>query len=325
MKYNSKIEKVALALLAMQRYSWEQGVAMQAFMELGKEEVLVLLAKEAAYRDLPDGRVAAIGVMESVTDACSTGEALKSAYGISGDADIKSAYDALLKWALEDAPRSKDGILYHVVEGREFWVDSFYMLPPFLAAAGHYEEALQQIDGYWECLYNPQAKLMSHIWDEETKNYKREAFWGVGNGWAIAGLARVIDLLPADMEDARQLLIERATTLIEATYAYIREDGLSHDVLDDETSFVETNFSQMLAYGIYRGVKSGWLNRKWLTAANKCREAVERKVDQYGLVQDVCGAPEFNSAGVAAEGQAFYLLMHAAYARLMLSSSLISQ
>ena len=316
MIYDSKIEKVALALLAMQRYSWEQGVTMQAFMELGKKEVLVLLAKEAAYRDLPDGRVAAIGVMESVTDACSTGEALKTAYEISSDADIKSAYDALLKWALEDAPRSKEGILYHVVEGREFWVDSFYMLPPFLAAAGYYEEALQQIDGYWKCLYNPQAKLMSHIWDEESKIYKRADFWGVGNGWAIAGLARVIDLLPADMEEARRLLIERVITLIESTSTYIREDGLFHDVLDDPNSFIETNFSQMLAYGIYRGVKSGWLDKKWLSVADKCREVVERKVDEYGLVQDVCGAPEFNSAGVAPEGQAFYLLMHAAYDKL---------
>lgn len=316
MKDNFKIEKVSLALLAMQRYSWEQGVTMQAFMELGKKDILVLLAKEAAYRNLPDGRVAAIGVMESVTDACSTGEALKFAYEISGDPDIKTAYDSLLKWALDDAPRSSDGILYHVVEGKEFWVDSFYMLPPFLAAAKHYDEALKQINGYWECLYNPDPKLMSHIWDESANAYGREAFWGVGNGWAIAGLARVIDLLPTDMENARQLLIARATTLIESVSTYLREDGLSHDVLNDPSSFIETNLPQMLAYGIYRGIKSDWLAAKWLAVADKCREAVERKVDKYGLIQDVCGAPEFNSAGVAPEGQAFYLLMHAAYNNL---------
>lgn len=316
MNNNSKLEKVSLALLAMQRYSWEQGVTMQAFMELDKTYILLALAKATAYRALPDGRVAAIGVMESVTDACSTGEALKVAYEISGDEEIGVAYNSLLKWALEDAPRDKDGILYHVVEGREFWVDSFYMLPPFLAAAGHVDEALRQINGYWKYLYNPETNLMSHIWDEDTNSHRRAAFWGVGNGWAIAGLARVIDLLPSKMSDERQLLIERATILIKSTSDYLREDGLSHDVLDDPSSFVETNFSQMLAYGIYRGIKSGWLSDNWLSVADKCREAVELKVDEYGIVQDVCGAPEFNSAGVAPEGQAFYLLMHAAYNNL---------
>ena len=38
------------ALLAMQRHSWEQGVAMQAFWELGDEDVVLAMAKEAAYR-----------------------------------------------------------------------------------------------------------------------------------------------------------------------------------------------------------------------------------------------------------------------------------
>lgn len=36
------------------------------------------------------------------------------------------------------------------------------------------------------------------------------------------------------------------------------------------------------------------------------------KVDEFGLVQDVCGAPNFESAGTAVEGQAFFLLMEAA-------------
>jgi hypothetical protein len=38
-------------------------------------------------------------------------------------------------------------------------------------------------------------------------------------------------------------------------------------------------------------------------------------VDQYGFVQGVCGAPTFDHAGVAAEGQAFFLMMEAAGAR----------
>ena len=44
----------------MQRNSWEQGVAMDAFLEQGDREVVIALAKEAAYRRMPDGRPAMI-------------------------------------------------------------------------------------------------------------------------------------------------------------------------------------------------------------------------------------------------------------------------
>jgi hypothetical protein len=40
------------------------------------------------------------------------------------------------------------------------------------------------------------------------------------------------------------------------------------------------------------------------------------KVDQYGLVQGVCGALGFDRWGVAAEGQAFFLMMEVASANL---------
>ena len=43
------------------------------------------------------------------------------------------------------------------------------------------------------------------------------------------------------------------------------------------------------------------------------RQAVYQKVDQFGLVQGVCGAPNFDHPGTATEGQAFFLLMEAAY------------
>jgi hypothetical protein len=46
------------------------------------------------------------------------------------------------------------------------------------------------------------------------------------------------------------------------------------------------------------------------------RQAAHAKVDTYGYVQGVegvAGAPTFQKAGRATEGQAFFLLMEAAY------------
>ena len=59
-------------------------------------------------------------------------------------------------------------------------------------------------------------------------------------------------------------------------------------------------------------LKAGWLNIEYVKQADKMKAGVYAKVNEYGLVQDVCGAPLFDSPGTAPEGQAFFLLMEAA-------------
>ena len=308
------LQKAKLALLAMQRNSWEQGVTMQAFLEQGDHDTVIALAKEAAYRRTPDGRCAMIRPDEGVTDPCSAGEALLYAARETGDAELEEACGGLLEWALRRAPRNERGIVYHVQDRPEFWVDSLYMLPPFLAAAGHPEEALRQIWGYADALFDEESGLFRHIWDDGAKRFVRGAFWGVGNGWAVAGAARVIDALAAvtDYSGEREKLCAFTRRHIDALLRHMRPDGLFHDVVDDPGAFVETNLSQMLAYAIYRGLRSGWLPESYRKDAELLRSAAHGKVDRFGLVRGVCGAPSFDKSGVAAEGQSFFLLMESA-------------
>jgi hypothetical protein len=47
-------------MLAMQRDAWEQGTAAQALLEMGENDLAVLMAKEAVVRQLEDGRLAVI-------------------------------------------------------------------------------------------------------------------------------------------------------------------------------------------------------------------------------------------------------------------------
>ncbi|MDR1420549.1 MAG: glycoside hydrolase family 88 protein, partial [Treponema sp.] len=304
--------KVKFALLGMQRYSWEQGVSMQAFLEQGDMDLVVLLAKDAVNRQTEDGRAANIGEQGAVTDPVSILEGLRSAVNYTGDSELEKGYDKLLEWALHTAPRNRKGVLYHVEKKPQIWVDSMYMLPPSLAAAGYYREALLNLYGYWDVLFDEDKKLLSHIWDDGSKTFIRRAFWGVGNGWTLGGLARVYDLLPEKFSEDKAKIANMATSVINSLLALVRPDGLFHDVVDDPSTFVETNCSQMLVYAIYRGLKSKWLNSSYLEPAEKLRTAVHGRVDAYGLVQGVCGAPHFDHPGTAPEGQAFYILMEAA-------------
>jgi unsaturated rhamnogalacturonyl hydrolase len=314
MDNSTRIEKVKQALLSMQRFSWEQGVAAQAFLELGDESLAVLMAKEAVHRQNQEGRFSVLGPDAGVTDPASNGQAVLLAAQITGNPELQAASERMLDYLLRGAPRAADGTLYHVIDRPQIWIDSMYMAPPFLAATGHPREAIQQIEGWRRRLWNPVKKLYSHIWDEGKQTFVRAAFWGVGNGWAAAGMTRVIKILPLEMKTEKQQLAQYVREVLDGCLAYQRPDGLFHDVVDDPSTFIETNLAQMLAYAIYRGIRAGWLESTYQSAAEQMRAAAQQKVDAFGLVQGVCGAPDFGHPGTAAEGQAFFLLMEAAAA-----------
>lgn len=305
------MDRVKTALLGMQRHNWEQGVAAQAFLEAGDHDIAIAMAHEGAYRQHADGRCCHIADSTACTDPCAIGEALIFAAEQTGDSFLVSAKDKLLCWALVDAPRNPSGVVYHFQQGQLIWVDSMYMLPPFLARAGEFDEAMRQLDGYWATLYTPDNGLLAHQWSDAEHRFIRRDAWAVGNGWAMAGMARVIALLPEE-HPGRARLIARVQQLINATLPHQRADGAFHDVLDAPATFREVNFAQMLAYTIYRGVKDGWLDAALLPHAEKARAAALAEVDAYGLVRNVCGAPHFDKPGVAPEGQAFHILMEAA-------------
>ena len=309
---NSILEKVKQAMFSMQRATWEQGVAMQAMLELGEKDMVVLMAKEAILRQSGDGRLAMLGEEFALSDAASPGEAVLWAAKATGDQKLMDGFNKMLDYLLHKAPRDKAGNVYHFTNVPQIWSDMIYMLPPFLAIAGKYDEAVKQIEGPHSYLWNTDKKLLSHMWDCEKRDFIRKDCWGVGNGWSAAGITRVIKALPANMQTEKQKLIGYVREIIDGCLAHIRPDGLFHNIIDDPKSFVETNLAQMLAYSIFKGVTGGWIDKSYLEKADKMRASVYSKVDKLGLVQGVCGSPEFDHPGTATEGQAFFILMEVA-------------
>lgn len=313
------VEKVKMAMLTMQRASWEHGIAAQAFVELDDDLMIVLMAREAQLRQTNEGRLAVLYTDNGVTDPASAGEAVLRAFEITGDESLKESLDKMVHYLLHLAPKAADGTLHHTINAPEIWVDSMYMAPPFLAVTGNYSEAIKQIRGIRKVLFNPEKKLYAHRWDTLKQEFINPKFWGVGNGWVAAGLCRVLKSQPSELVEEKNELIVYLKEVLEGCMAYVREDFLFHDIVDDANTFIETNLSQMLAYSIFTGVEAGWISSDWLIPAYKMREAAWGKVDAFGYVQDVCGAPFFNAPGRATEGQAFFLLMEAAYKKYLKS------
>ena len=317
-----RIEKATAAALAMQRRDWEQGILAEAIVEAGDRQRAILLTRAAMVQQTPDGRLGVV-VSGSPTDPAMGGCAYAKAAEWSGDTRMRQAVSGLLDWVRKGAPRNAEGILYHVFGAPEMWSDGFNCAPPLLAAMGFEDEALAQIEGYRQRLWNPEKKLLAHIWDDGKRQFKDGNFWGGGNGWAAAGLARVLRSLPRERSRDREHLAAFAREIVDGCLEHQRPDGLFHNVVDQPATFVETNLAQMLAFAIYEGIAAGWLSANYRQHADRMRAASRLKMDADGYVQGACGAPNFNRPGISTEAQAFCILMEAAGGKLPSAGSTI--
>ena len=307
-----KISRVLTATVGMQRFNWEQGTVAQAFLEMGEYDLVVSFARAAIMRQT-EGRFSVIAGNRPINDCSSIGEAVLFAGNLTGDPLFKRGVDEMLAVIKNTKHKNEEGIIYHTQEPTKYIMsDAFYMLPPFLATAGEYDEALKQIEGYRKYLYHKQEQLYSHVWDAPNNKFEREDFWGVGNGWTATGLTRVIKLLPENRLEDKKRLIVYVKEVVDGCLKYLREDGLFHNVINKPETFPEVNLSQMISYTIFRGVAAGYIDSKYIEKAEKMRKAANEQVDYLGYVQKVCGVPGFDRSYVAPEGQAFYLLMETA-------------
>ena len=299
----------------MQRHSWEQGTAMQGMLEIGDTTCLILMARESVQRNKPDGRLSMVGSDFNIADTGVNGPGVLAAYKFTGDEKYKEA--AMAQYLYLKLPESKNanGIIYHNNKSQVIFSDNMFMVAPFLAQMGDYDEAIHQIEGIRDVLWDKDAKLFHHIRIQETGEFKDSSFWGGGNGWCAAAMAQVINILPAKRKAEKQKLIRYCKDLLDGCIANQLPSGLFYDKIK-EPNFEESTLPEMLAYTIYSAVKSGWLDAAYLVPADKMRRAVYAKVDDNGLLQDASKAPRFNSPGTSPEGQAFFLMMEGAFRKL---------
>jgi rhamnogalacturonyl hydrolase YesR len=314
-----RIERVLTATIGMQRFNWEQGTVAQALLEMGEYDLMISFARAAIMRQT-EGRFSVIAGNNPINDCASVGEAVLFAGKLTGDPLFLKGADEMLEVIKTTKHKNDDGIIYHTQEPTRYIMsDAFYMLPPFLAAANEFDEALKQIEGYRKYLYHPDDKLYSHMWDVPNKRFEREDYWGVGNGWTASGITRVIKHLPDSRMEDKKRMIGYVKEVVDGCLKYLRADGLFHNVINKPDTFIEVNLSQMISYTIFRGVKAGYIDSGYLNKAELMRKAANDRVDYLGYVNNVCGVPSFDRPYFAPEGQAFYLLMEKAAEDLKMS------
>jgi rhamnogalacturonyl hydrolase YesR len=181
-------------------------------------------------------------------------------------APIKERLDYILA-----NPRTND--LHFNIKGandRWAWCDALFMGPPTwvrLYAATGDKKYLAFMDREWKATSDFLYDKDEHLYYRDSTYFeKREAngkkvFWSRGNGWVLAGLARVLTVLPTN--DPQRGFYERQFKEIAAKVASLQQpDGLWHSSLLDPDSYPlkETSGSGFFTFGLAWGMNHGLLD-----------------------------------------------------------------
>ncbi len=159
------------------------------------------------------------------------------------------------------------------IESRELaWCDALFMGPPAMSAvtvATGDRKYLDLANRLWwkttDYLYDKEERLYyrdGRFFDQREKN-GRKVFWSRGNGWVLAGLARLIQDMPADYpERSRYLHLFR--DMAEKVAALQGADGYWRSSLLDPDSRPnpETSGTGFFVYGLAWGIDKGLLPRE---------------------------------------------------------------
>jgi unsaturated rhamnogalacturonyl hydrolase len=187
-----------------------------------------------------------------------------------------------------------------------WWCDALFMAPAVLAklakATGE-RKYLDFMDREWWITSNLLYSQKDHLYFRD-KSYlnSHEAngssvFWSRGNGWVLAGLARVLAEMPADYP-SRPRYVAQFREMAEAITAIQGTDGLWRAGLLDQAAYKlpEVSGSAFFAYGLAYGINSGILDRnKYTPVLEKAWQGLLSHVYQdgrLGSIQPIGAAPD---------------------------------
>jgi rhamnogalacturonyl hydrolase YesR len=166
------------------------------------------------------------------------------------------------------------------------WIDAIQMGMPVFAKMG----VLEKDDRYFEKMYqmymytrdkegeNGLFNKEDSLWWRDadfdppyTEPNGEDSYWSRGDGWVIAALAKVLDIVPEGTPH-REQYIKDFKTMAEALVKVQRQDGFWNVSLHDENNYGEKELSgtALFVYALAYGVNNNILNEeKYLPVIEK--------------------------------------------------------
>ena len=155
-----------------------------------------------------------------------------------------------------------------------WWADALYMVMPVFTKLYTVTGDVKYLDKLYEnfkwadeLMYDKDEQLYyrdaKYIWPKvKTACNGGKSFWARGDGWVLAGLAKVLSDMPADYKN-RPFFLQRFRELAEGVARVQRPGGYwSRSMLcEEDAPGPETSGTAFFTYGMLWGVNNGLLNR----------------------------------------------------------------
>jgi len=208
---------------------------------------------------------------------------------------VQPMIDNYIRYISRDQFRLQDGTL---ARNRPFpntlWLDDLYMSVPALAQMGkatgerrYFDDAVKQVVQFADRMFVKEKSLYMHGWVQGMEVHP-VFHWARANGWALMAKTELLDALPEDHPGRAQVL-DLLRAHIRGLASSQSGQGLWHQLLDRNDSYLETSASAMFAYCIARAIDRGWIGREaHLQMVQLAWNAVSARVNAQGQVEGTC-------------------------------------
>lgn len=185
-----------------------------------------------------------------------------------------------------------------------WWADGLYMVMPVMTKLYHVTGNSTYLDKLYEYI----TFSDSIMYDDETGLYYRDAkyvypkhksvngkkdFWARGDGWVLAGLAKVLKDLPKEYEH-RQFFVDKFVKMAGAVASIQQPEGYwTRSMMDPEHApGPETSGTAFFTYGLLWGINNGYLDEATYMptvkkAWNYLKKTALQKDGRVGYVQPI--------------------------------------
>jgi unsaturated rhamnogalacturonyl hydrolase len=234
----------------------------------------------------PDGSVKGYRPEEYQLDSLNPMKTVLALWKITGEERYKLAAQKMVK-QLDTQPRTPDGGFWHKQKyTNQMWLDGIYMADPFHAECGKlfgdataFDDAAKQIRLMDEHTYDAASGLNYHGWDAaKVQTWANPVtgcssnFWGRAQGWYVMALVDVLDFMPADHPERKQIIATLDKTAKGIVKWQDAKSGVWWQVMDQagrEGNYLEATASAMFVYSLAKGVNRGYLSCDYIPAIER--------------------------------------------------------
>jgi unsaturated rhamnogalacturonyl hydrolase len=279
------------------RWDYEQGLVLKALERVwertGDGRYFTYIQKDLDQFVQKDGSIRTYKAEDYTLDNLATGPALLLLSQLSvPNAEKYRLAAATLRKQLASQPRTKEGGFWHKkVYPNQMWLDGLYMAEPFYAQysvltgdqAG-LDDVAKQFELIEKHLLDPKTGLLRHGYDEsreqkwadKTTGLSPQA-WDRAVGWYAMALVDVLDYLPAGNAHRAALIKDLQRLAPVLTKYQDPKTGTWSIVMGQEGqkgNYAEASGSSMFVYALAKGVRLGYLDKKYAAVARKGYEGI---------------------------------------------------